>query len=75
MSDTEPKLAALDDAAVAKVRALEQALGPNVVVLAYDRPLEVARLTPEQIDQVMEVERQIPNAYLVVYLKPKEPSA
>lgn len=75
MADNQPKLATLDEAAVAKVRALEQALGPNLVVLAYDRPLEVARLTPEQVDQVLEVERQIPNAYLVVYLKPKEPSA
>lgn len=75
MADNQPKLAVLDEEALAKVRALEEALGPNVVVLAYDRPLEVARLTPEQVDQVMEVERQIPNAYLVVYVKPKTPTA
>lgn len=71
MSNDEVKLAVLDDEAVAKVRALERELGENVVVLAYDRPLELARLSPEQLDRLTEVERTLPHAYLVAYLKPK----
>jgi hypothetical protein len=70
MSD-EVKLAILDDEAVRKVRELEQALGENVVVVAYDRPLELARLNQEQLDKLTDVERSLPHAYLVAYLKPK----
>jgi hypothetical protein len=73
MSDDEVKLAILDDEAVAKVRALEKELGDNVVVLAYDRPLELARLNQEQLDRLTDVERALPHAYLVAYLKPKGP--
>lgn len=72
MSDDEVKLAVLDDEAVAKVRALEKELGENVVVIAYDRPLELARLSQEQLDRLTDVERTLPNAYLVAYLKPKQ---
>ena len=68
------KLAMLDDEALAKVRALEQDLGDNVLVVAYDRPLEPANLTPEQLEKVNDVEYGLSNTYLVVYRKPKPPA-
>ena len=71
MSNDEVKLAILDDESLAKVRALEEELGANVVVVAYDRPLELARLNQEQMDKLTDVERTLPTAYLVAYLKPK----
>lgn len=71
MPDDEVKLAILDDEALQKVRALEKDLGGNVVVIAYDRPLELARLNQEQLDKLTDVERTLPHAYLVAYLKPK----
>ena len=71
MNDDQVKLAILDDEALIKVRALERELGGNVVVVAYDRPLELARLNQEQMDTLTDVERTLPNAYLVAYLKPK----
>ena len=71
MSNDEVKLAILDDDALGKVRALEGELGDNVVIVAYDRPLELARLNQEQMDKLSDVERTLPQAYLVAYLKPK----
>ncbi len=71
MAEDRIKLAIMDDEALGKVRALEQQLGDNVVVIAYDRPLELARLNQEQLDKLTDVERTVPNAYLVAYLKPK----
>ena len=71
MSNDEIKLAILDDEGVQKVRGLEKDLGENVVVVAYDRPLELARLNQEQLDKLTDVERTLPDAYLVAYLKPK----
>ena len=71
MPNDEVKLAILDDEGVQKVRGLEKDLGENVVVVAYDRPLELARLNQEQLDKLTDVERTLPDAYLVAYLKPK----
>ena len=71
MPADEPKLAVLDDEAVAKVRALEEELGDNVVVVAYDRPLEPANLTAEQLEKVQDVEYGLVNTYLVAYRRPK----
>jgi hypothetical protein len=70
MSDNEPKMAVLTDDELAKVRALEQELGDAVVILAYDKPLEPARLNREQQDRLMDVEATLPRAYLVAYRRP-----
>ena len=71
MTEDAPKMAVLTDEEVAKVRELEQELGEEVVVLAYDKPLEPARLSRELQDKLMDVEATLPRAYLVAYRKPK----
>lgn len=70
MTDEEPKIAELSEDEVGKVRALEGELGENVVIIAYDRPLQPATLSQEQVDKLMEVEQELPDAYLVAYRKP-----
>lgn len=74
MADNEPRMAVLNDEELATVRALEQELGEGVVVLAYDKPLEPARLSREQQDRLMDVEATLPRAYLVAYRKPRPPA-
>ena len=64
-----PKTAVLGDEELAKVRALEKELGEDVVIIAYDKPLEPARLNREQQDRLMDVEATLPSAYLVAYRK------
>lgn len=71
MGDAEPRMAVLTDEELAAVRALEEELGEDVVVLAYDKPLEPARLNREQQDRIMDVEATLPKAYLVAYRKPR----
>jgi hypothetical protein len=73
MTENEPRMAVLTDEEVATVRALERELGDQVVVLAYDKPLEPARLSREQQDRLMDVEATLPRAYLVAYRKPVDP--
>jgi hypothetical protein len=66
------KIAELSDDEVARVRALEEELGENIVILAYDKPLSPARLTEEQVARVMEVEAEMGHSFLVAYRKPRE---
>jgi hypothetical protein len=73
MSENEPKMAVLTDEEVATVRALEQELGEEVVILAYDKPLEPARLNRDQQDRLTDVEAALPRAYLVAYRRPASP--
>jgi len=75
MQEPDVKLAQLSDEQLERVQALEDKLGDNVVLLAYDRPLQPATLSPEQVDEVMQLELEMPNAYLVAYRKPKAPGA
>ena len=72
MSGDAPKIAVLGDEDLARVRALEEELGEDVVIIAYDKPLEPARLNREQVDKLTDVELTLPAAYLVAYRKPKE---
>ena len=72
MSGDDPKIAVLNDEELAKVRELERELGEDVVILAFDKPLEPARLNREQVDKLMDVELTLPPAYLVAYRKPKD---
>ncbi len=70
MSEQSVKVAMLGTDEVAKVRALEEKLGDDYVVLAYDKPLEPAELTDEQLTQLKDVEAELDTAYLVAYKKP-----
>ena len=72
MSGDDPKIAVLNDEELAKVRELERELGEDVVILAFDKPLEPARLNREQVDKLMDVELTLPTAYLVAYRRPKD---
>jgi len=71
VSQESPRIAVLGDEELAKVRALEQELGPDVLIIAYDKPLEPARLSREQVDKLMGVEAELPQAYLVAYRRPQ----
>jgi hypothetical protein len=70
MNNEGVKPAVLDDESLQSVRTLEQSLGGNVVVVAYDRPLEYARLDPAQLEKLTSVEQRLPQTYLVAYRKP-----
>ena len=72
MSAEAPKIAVLNDEELAKVRELEAELGEDVLIIAYDKPLEPARLNRDQVDRVMDVELTLPTAYLVAYRRPQE---
>ena len=61
----------LSEEQLAKLRAAEAALGENVVLLAYDRPLEPAHLTPEQMDLLHNLEAELRCAYVVAYRRPR----
>lgn len=71
MAGSDPKIAVLTDQELARVRALEQELGEDVVIIAYDKPLEPARLTREQMDKISDLEQELQHAYLVAYRKPR----
>jgi len=71
MADPEAQFAALSEEQLAKLRAVEAALGDNVVLLAYDRPLEPAHLTPEQMDLLCDLEAELGCAYVVAYRRPR----
>ena len=72
MMDRLPKTAQLSEEELAKVQALEAELGDDVVVVAYEKPWQPARLTEEQVDKLMNLEQELRKAYLVAYRKPKE---
>jgi len=73
MPQDAPKLAMLNAQQVAKVRELEAQLGDDVVILAYDKPLEPAELTDEQVEKIKQAEAELEKVYLVVYKNPLSP--
>ena len=64
------KPAILNDAELAKVRALEATLGDSTVLVAYDRPLEPAVLSDEQLKQVQSLEKELSHVLVVAWRKP-----
>jgi len=60
-----PQVAHLGPAEVAKVEAVERTLG-DVYVVAYEKPVAPARLTPEQVSALQKAEREL-GVCLVAY--------
>ena len=58
------KIASLDEAQVAKVRDLEQALGKHM--MAYERGLAFASLSDAALDKVQALEKEL-GVVLLVY--------
>ena len=59
MPDTsKPQVASLNPAAVTRVEALERSLG-DVYVVAYEKPVEPAKLTPQQISLLQQAEKDL----------------
>jgi hypothetical protein len=71
MTREEPQLAVLEDDEVQELRTLEDELGENVVILAYEKPLELANLNEDQLAKLWEMEQKLGHACLVAYRKPK----
>ena len=66
MSETPmPQVAHLDPPAIAKVEAMERTLG-DVYVVAYEKPMTPAQLTPEQVNILQKAERDL-GVCLVAY--------
>jgi hypothetical protein len=61
----KPSLAMLSAGQVAIVEQLERDLG-GLFVLAYERPLQPATLTPDQIERIRKAEREL-GTCLVAY--------
>jgi hypothetical protein len=62
---SKPHVAHLAPAAVAKVEAVERTLG-DVYVVAYEKPVIPAALSPEQLKMVQQAERDL-GVCLVAY--------
>ena len=63
----KPRVAALSAQDLAKVQAAENQLG-GVYLIAYEQPVSPAPLTPEQLDELQELETQL-GVCLVAYRK------
>jgi hypothetical protein len=70
MVDQATKPAVLDDEELTKLRALESKLGDSVVLVAYDKPLQPADLSPQQLDQLKKIEQEMGRVFLVAWKKP-----
>jgi len=75
MSSVMPKPAVLSDEELSKVRALEAKLGDNVVVVAYAKTLQPAKLKPTDLQRLKKVEQELKHVYLVAWSKPSPPAA
>lgn len=64
----KPAVAQLGPAQVAKVEAVERALG-HVYVVAYENPSVPAQLTPKQLEALQQAEREL-GVCLVAYQAP-----
>lgn len=58
------KIAALDEAAEAKIRALEDELGKHI--MAYEPSVRVARLSADQLAKIQTLEKEL-GVTLLVY--------
>lgn len=58
------KIAKLDQQAVARIEALEQAIGKHI--MAFDEPLSFAMLSRAQLQQIQELEQEL-GVTLIVY--------
>jgi len=65
METARPRVANLDEAALARLRELEQELG-GLVIVAYEQDYRVADLSPDQLQRLQEAEEQL-GAILVAY--------
>ncbi len=61
----KPNVASLNSQALQKVEAVEKKLG-HVYVVAYEKPVEPAKLTPEQVNVLQQAEREL-GVCLVAY--------
>ena len=59
------KIATLDEAAIAKIKALEGKIGKHI--MAYEPGVSLARLTPDEIELVSALEKEIGDVTLLVY--------
>ena len=60
------KIAKLDEAAVQKIRELEDHLGKHI--MAFERGLQFASLSPADLDRISELEKEL-GIVLLVYEK------
>ena len=63
-----PHVASLDPRAIAKLEAMEKSLG-DVYVVAYEKPVAPAHLTPQQVNALQQAEHEL-GVCLVAYQAP-----
>jgi len=64
------KPAILNDQELSRLRAFEAKLGGDVVLVAYDKPLEPAELSAEQLEQLKSLEKEMGHVFLVARKRP-----
>ena len=62
------KIASVDEATVARIKALEEEIGKHI--MAFDRGVTFARLTPDEVQKVEVLEKET-GVTLLVYNKLK----